>query len=493
MKTYNNSVTLRNDGVDPSTSEKDLNAGVGINVTVRAASTPLAGQGALALIFDIAGDAIANPLQTDNQGNYTFKAPDGLYDIVIAEGTADENILASVEIVELITPDFINNISLPYDFATRQLMIDSTIIFPKGKRLYVKDIKAEYVVATGASPNFAGSPTIAGGQYAKLQIIGCIHNITHYGAINGAADNTFAMQEAATQAGLLGGVYFMPIGLWIHGQINISSSTIMMGCGYESRDQRLSDVGNATTTQVGYRFFGEQGVAPYPPEENIKAITCCQIHFLGTVVADGFQEFKHLIMMQGATDIDIQTCWFTGWQGDAIVVRSGNFTAAAQNRNVKIKDCVFDGVNNNNRNAISITDVYGMTIRDNKFMNCTRNGELGYTRPDAYDIFNPNKGPAMPGAIDIEPNTGFKDLTGVTDGSTGVITSMTNTQGLVVDSIITASSGFPDVTIKVVSVDSSTQITVDVNSNLADTNITIKSGDTYIILNDIYIGHNACN
>lgn len=102
MKTYNNSVSLRNDGVDPSTSEKDLNAGIGINVTVRAASTPVAGQGALALIFDIAGVAIANPLQTDSQGNYTFKVTDGLYDIVIAEGTADETILASEEIIELV-------------------------------------------------------------------------------------------------------------------------------------------------------------------------------------------------------------------------------------------------------------------------------------------------------------------------------------------------------------------------------------------------------
>lgn len=248
---------------------------------------------------------------------------------------------------------------------------------------------------------FAGVPTLA----AKLQIKNNIYDVSQFGAINGADDNTVPMQATATQAGVNGGVYFLPIGLWIHGQIDIDSSTIMMGCGYESRDQRLSDVGNAVTTRVGYRFFGEQGVAPYPPEENVRAITCHQIHFSGTVVDDGFQEFKHLIMMQGATDIDIQTCWFTGWQGDAIVVRSGNFTAAAQNLNVKIKDCVFDGINNNQRNAISITDVYGMTIRDNKFKNCTRNGEFGYTAPDAYDIFDSNKGPAMPGAIDIEPNT----------------------------------------------------------------------------------------
>tara|TARA_R110002096_G_scaffold368011_1_gene561268 strand:- start:159 stop:2444 length:2286 start_codon:yes stop_codon:yes gene_type:complete len=149
MKTYNNSVSLRNDGVDPSTSEKDLNAGVGINVTVRVASTPVAGQGALASIFNISDDAIANPLQTDNQGNYTFKAPDGLYDIVIAEGTADETILSSVEIVELITPDFINNLSLPYVFDTVAAYKAFTSTFPDGKQIKLLDRGATFTKISG--------------------------------------------------------------------------------------------------------------------------------------------------------------------------------------------------------------------------------------------------------------------------------------------------------------------------------------------------------
>jgi hypothetical protein len=45
-----------------------------------------------------------------------------------------------------------------------------------------------------------------------------------------------------------------------------------------------------------------------------------------------------------------------------------------------------------------------MTIRDNKFMNCTRDGDPTYVG-GAYDTFDPTKGSPMPGAIDIEPNT----------------------------------------------------------------------------------------
>ncbi len=41
MEAYNGSVVLRNDGVDPSSSKADLNAGLGVLITVRVAdATP---------------------------------------------------------------------------------------------------------------------------------------------------------------------------------------------------------------------------------------------------------------------------------------------------------------------------------------------------------------------------------------------------------------------------------------------------------------------
>jgi hypothetical protein len=139
MRVYNNSVVLRNDGVDPSTSNADLNAALGVNVTVRVASTPIAGLGVLASIFNIADVAIANPMQTDDKGNYQFKVVDGVYDVVIAEGTADEQILSSEEIVELDVAANINDLSLPYIFDTVAEYKAFTIAFPIGKVIYLKD------------------------------------------------------------------------------------------------------------------------------------------------------------------------------------------------------------------------------------------------------------------------------------------------------------------------------------------------------------------
>lgn len=85
---YNGSVGLRNDGLDALTSKIDLNAAVGVLVTVRIATVP-SGTGALASLFDINDVAIANPITTDNFGNYFFKIDEGTYDIITREGTPD--------------------------------------------------------------------------------------------------------------------------------------------------------------------------------------------------------------------------------------------------------------------------------------------------------------------------------------------------------------------------------------------------------------------
>ena len=111
MKTYNNSVVLRNDGTDPSSLKDDLNAGISKLVTVRVASLPTPGLGALASLFDINSIAIANPVTTDNNGNYVFKVGDGNYDIIIEEGTLNVVIDPSVEISEAVSSDRV----IPFD------------------------------------------------------------------------------------------------------------------------------------------------------------------------------------------------------------------------------------------------------------------------------------------------------------------------------------------------------------------------------------------
>ena len=169
MKAYHNSVILRNDGEDLVTSKFDLNAGITKSVTVRINSTQ-----ALASIFDLSDVATANPLTTDNNGNYAFKANDNIYDIIVSEGTASEVKLEKVEVIE--TSSLINDLSQAYDFTYVNSMTVSTIIFPIGKRLRTDyhnavsmDGGASYIVRAGSSPEPVGSPDLNGAFYAELQ------------------------------------------------------------------------------------------------------------------------------------------------------------------------------------------------------------------------------------------------------------------------------------------------------------------------------------
>lgn len=156
MKVYHGSAILRNDGLDASTGKADLNAGVGVQVTIRINSTQ-----ALASIFDLNEVAIANPLTTNNNGNYAFKSADNIYDIIISEGTANEEKLEKVEIVEIPTAQIlINDLSQTYEFDSVDDMTSSLIVFPLGKRLSTGGTKWE-VTST------LTTITLTTGLYAK--------------------------------------------------------------------------------------------------------------------------------------------------------------------------------------------------------------------------------------------------------------------------------------------------------------------------------------
>jgi pectate lyase len=84
----------------------------------------------------------------------------------------------------------------------------------------------------------------------------------------------------------------------------------------------------------------------------------------------------------------IENCQFIRWSGDsimlgAILVDLASPFAAGIVKNVHITECLFDGVDKDNRNSISILDGVQIEIDNNIFLNCSRTD--------------------MPGAIDVEP------------------------------------------------------------------------------------------
>jgi len=140
MKAYHNTAVLKFD------DETTGNAASGVPVTIRINNTQ-----ALASIFDLNEIATANPLTTDSNGNYAFKANDAIYDIIVSEGTANEVKLEKVEIAEIPIPSaLINDLSQSYEFPTVAVYKAFTTAFPVGKVVNLLDRKAGFTVISGA-------------------------------------------------------------------------------------------------------------------------------------------------------------------------------------------------------------------------------------------------------------------------------------------------------------------------------------------------------
>lgn len=109
------------------------------------------------------------------------------------------------------------------------------------------------------------------------------------------------------------------------------------------------------------------------------------LNFVLQCTTGTFSEQQHLITLDGVRNAVLSGLRLYGFRGDGIYLGSGGAGEERHNQNVRITQCVLDGINNDNRNAISVIDVDGLTIDHNWFLRCTRAN--------------------MPGPIDFEPDT----------------------------------------------------------------------------------------
>ena len=166
---------------------------------------------------------------------------------------------------------------------------------------------------------------------------------------------------------------------------------------------------------------------------SVKNISFYGIEFKMDVVTNGFDELMHCICATGTSGLFVDHCKFTGFMGDGIAVcqlRSITTSYQEYNQNFICQNSIFDGINKNNRQAISIYYCDGFTIQDNTFKNTTR--------------------PDMPGCIDIEPNvTTLTNRCGLIQrntfnniGNNGVTIYSTNTSIPVQNSFVICNNTF---------------------------------------------------
>lgn len=130
------------------------------------------------------------------------------------------------------------------------------------------------------------------------------------------------------------------------------------------------------------------------PANNAKHIRFRDFQITGRCVSDGFSEFVPNFFLSAVSDVLLEGVWCTAFQGDGVILASGvSGTAERHNESIVIRGCRFDGVNNQNRNAVSIIDGTNVTVADCTFVNCTK--------------------ATMPGAVDMEPDQPYERIDGV--------------------------------------------------------------------------------
>lgn len=220
-------------------------------------------------------------------------------------------------------------------------------------------------------------------DYLKTQFA----DVQDFGADpTGAADSTVAFMSAAATGRPVhmsslrtGGKAVYRVGL-----TSLPSNTSLIGEGVNSELVPLTNTSRAVITN------NSSSATTF-----IDNLIFANFALRGSVVADGFAEQIHLMTLNGVRNVLVDNVNFIGFRGDGCYLGSGDVGGQERhNHNVTLRRCLFDGMNRDNRNALSIIDGTNVTVEDSVFQNCTR--------------------PNMPGAIDIEPdNASFHVIDGI--------------------------------------------------------------------------------
>lgn len=206
-------------------------------------------------------------------------------------------------------------------------------------------------------------------------------NVRDFGAVgDGVADDTLAIRAAMAAANI---VYF-PAGTYL---IKGTGTVATDGLQLKSNQTVYGD-GAASIIQqhssCQYAMSANQGSGGTTnPADNMVNLVIRDLAFLNTTGT--FSEFQHMLNLNAVTNVVVERCTFRGFRGDGIYLGSSNVAATERhNQNVTIRDCLFDGVNNENRNGISVIDGETVLIERNVFINVSKTG--------------------MPGCVDLEPD-----------------------------------------------------------------------------------------
>ena len=204
-------------------------------------------------------------------------------------------------------------------------------------------------------------------------ISGAVGNVLDYGADpTGIANSTAAFNAALAAHSSV----FVPEGLYAVKNITgIRSGSELFGEGETSILKLTDTTSDSHVLDINHNTFDEVYTGVYVHDLQLQ----------GSSATPVFTEQCHLIAMTGVTNGIFERIKFYAFAGDGFYIGSGDSgTEEHHNNSITVRDCVFDGVNKENRNGISVIDCNDLLVDNCYFVNTTKS--------------------TMPGAIDIEPN-----------------------------------------------------------------------------------------
>lgn len=195
----------------------------------------------------------------------------------------------------------------------------------------------------------------------------------------GTADDTTTVQAALNAVSGLGGGWVLGRPNTVYTCLDVTWPSNVGIAGHGPSTVFKMKAGTVDT----HALFNATGTTT-ATSGNVTGIGIRDCQLLGTVTTDAFVQHRHLIVLGGVTGFSSTNVLYKGWQGDGAYL--GHLSGTERhNEQIRFRGNTFDGVNQDNRNAISIIDGSDVVIEGNHFLNTTRTD--------------------MPGAIDIEPNS----------------------------------------------------------------------------------------
>jgi hypothetical protein len=194
---------------------------------------------------------------------------------------------------------------------------------------------------------------------------------------DGTTDDTGAFTSALNELELhSGGTLLVPSGTYLVADLKVGSGIFIQGAATP-----LPVLAKRPSAASILSIVSDAAGGPLLHDISIDGIV-----LRGRSVEDGFSEHTHNLLIGGVARFSVHHAKFEAYQGDGLYLGTRLLSSdpVAHNSDVDISDNVFDGVNAQNRNGVSVIDCERCVIEQNAFVRTTRAD--------------------MPGAIDLEPN-----------------------------------------------------------------------------------------